>query len=181
MPTDLEKIANSPTVQLAAAPDGHGYRLEALQFLPRPRNEVFEFFSDAFQLESLTPAWLRFSVLTPPPILISAGTLIDYKLRVRGVPIRWQSKISVWEPPYRFVDDQVRGPYRRWHHEHTFEECDGGTLCRDIVDYSVYGGALINALFVRSDVKKIFEFRQQQLRAFFPPAANASAASSNPG
>jgi ligand-binding SRPBCC domain-containing protein len=124
---------------------------------------VFAFFSDAFQLEALTPVWLRFSVLTPRPIQIQRGTLIDYRLRVRGLPIRWQSRISEWEPPVRFVDEQIRGPYRFWHHEHVFEPCAGGTLCRDIVDYSVYGGAVMNTLFVGRDLLKIFAYRRQVL------------------
>jgi ligand-binding SRPBCC domain-containing protein len=130
---------------------------------------VFEFFSDAFQLETLTPSWLRFSVLTPPPICIATETIVDYRLRVHGVPLRWQSLISAWEPPLRFVDEQMRGPYRRWHHTHLFEVVDNGTLCRDIVDYAVYGGRLINALFVRPDLLKIFAFRQAKLRELFSP------------
>lgn len=115
-----------PDIKFGRSPAGHGFRLEAVQFLPRPRAEVFQFFSDAFQLETLTPGWLHFSVLTPAPICISAGTLIDYRLRLHGLPVRWQSRISVWEPPLRFVDEQTRGPYRRWHHEHAFEAVDGG-------------------------------------------------------
>lgn len=149
---------------------GRGYRLEATQFLPYRREEVFEFFSDAFNLQTLTPAWLHFTVLTPPPIQIMRGTLIDYKLRLRGIPLRWQSRISVWEPPFRFVDEQVRGPYRLWHHEHVFEEVSGGTLCHDYVDYAVYGGRLINSLLVRPDLMKIFSIRQQKLRELFPTA-----------
>ena len=144
-----------------------GFQLVAAQFLPQRREHVFEFFADAFQLETLTPGWLHFSILTPPPIRMAAGTVIDYWLRVRGVPIRWQSCISRWEPPLQFVDEQMRGPYRRWHHRHEFEAVDGGTLCRDIVDYSVYGGSPIHALFVRRDLLKIFEFRQCKLQELF--------------
>lgn len=101
------------------------------------------------------------------------GTLINYKLRVRGIPLSWQSRISVWEPPLRFVDEQVRGPYRLWHHEHVFEEVNGGTLCRDCVDYAVYGGRLINSLLVQPDLTTIFSFRQQKLRELFPMAPTA--------
>ena len=153
-------------ISIVASPKG-GFRLEAAQFLPRSRERVFQFFTDAFQLEKLTPRWLEFSVLTPSPINIEAGTLIDYRLKLRGIPIRWQSVISSWEPPLRFVDRQTRGPYRRWHHEHIFESINGGTLCRDIVDYDVIGGRLVNALFVRPDLLKIFAFRHDTLSSTF--------------
>jgi ligand-binding SRPBCC domain-containing protein len=95
------------------------------------------------------------------------GQRIDYRLRVRGVPIRWQSEITAWEPPHRFVDEQRRGPYRAWIHEHTFEAQDGGTLARDLVQYAVLGGALVNRLFVARDVERIFAFRSEMLREIF--------------
>lgn len=145
-------------------------RLEAELFLPQSRERLFEFFSDAFQLESLTPPLLKFSVVTPPPIHIAAGTLIDYRLRVHGVPLRWQSRIDVWEPPHRFVDLQTRGPYRLWRHEHSFEEVDGGVLCRDVVDYAPWGGRLIDRLLVRRDLRAIFAYRANKLRELFPAA-----------
>ncbi len=150
------------TITIERSPTG-GFRLQAQQWVPQPREQVFALFSDAFQLEALTPPWLKFAVLTPGPIAIAAGTLIDYRLRLHGVPIRWQSRISVWEPPVRFVVEQTRGPYRRWHHEHVFEEVDGGTLCRDIVDYRPLGGWLANSLLVRRDLLKVFAYRQRQL------------------
>ena len=167
----------SESTEITRAASGRGYRLETSQFLPCARQRVFEFFSDAFQLQTLTPGWMHFSVLTPAPIHLAAGTLIDYRLRVHGVPLRWQSCISVWQPPYRFVDEQLRGPYRRWHHEHVFEEVAGGTLCRDIVDYDVPGGSIIHALFVRPDLVKIFAFRQQKLREIFGAAGDSSRSS----
>src|SRR6476660_6116148 len=132
------------SISIVGLPCGHRFQLKASQFLPFPQDHVCEFFADAFKLQSLTPAWLHFSVVTPPPIRIAAGTLIDYRLKIHGVPLRWQSRISVWEPPWRFVDEQTHGPYRRWHHQHEFEPADGGTVCRDTVDYEVYGGSLIN-------------------------------------
>ncbi|UCF69494.1 MAG: SRPBCC family protein [Acidobacteriota bacterium] len=135
--------------------------------LARPLEEVFPFFSDAYNLEQITPDFLKFRVLTPRPIEMRPGTLIDYKLRVRGLPLRWQSEITVWDPPLRFVDEQRRGPYRLWHHEHLFEARAGETLVRDIVDYAVWGGALIDRLFVRRDVERIFRFRQQVLASMF--------------
>ena len=143
------------------------FTLEAELWLPRPREKVFPFFADACNLETITPPWLRFEVLTPPPLEVRAGLRIDHRLRVRGLPLRWQSEITVWQPPALFVDEQRRGPYRVWIHEHTFEERDGGTLARDMVRYAVFGGWLVNTLFVRRDVEKIFRFRQKKLRALF--------------
>ncbi len=149
-------------------------KLETAVWLPRPVGEVFPFFADARNLEKLTPPWLRFSVLTPGPIEMRAGAIIDYKLRVRGIPLRWQSEITAWEPPHRFVDEQRRGPYRHWHHEHVFEERDGGTLARDRVDYGVFGGALVERLFVRRDVTKIFAYRRDALLSLFGSDAGDS-------
>jgi len=133
-------------------------------WLLRPRNKVFAFFGDARNLQAITPTWVNFEILTPMPIEIRAGAVIDYRLRIRGFPIRWRTEITVWEPSSRFVDEQKRGPYRQWIHEHTFVDQNGGTLCRDHVRYAVWGGALINWLFVRRDVERIFAFRGERLR-----------------
>jgi ligand-binding SRPBCC domain-containing protein len=139
------------------------FTFESQLWLPRPVAEVFPFFADARNLQAITPDWLNFEVLTPGPIEIKAGALIDYKLRVRGLPLRWRTHIKAWEPPHRFVDEQLRGPYRQWIHEHTFVEKDGGTLARDVVRYAVLGGALVDRIFVRRDVERIFEFRRMKL------------------
>ena len=157
----------APSIEITRSPAGPGFRLTASQFLPQPRDRIFEFFSDAFELENLTPPLLNFSVLTPAPIQIAAGTTIDYRLALHGIPIRWQSLISTWDPPARFVDQQTRGPYRRWHHEHIFEPVPGGTLCRDVVNYDVLGGRLVHSLFVRPDLFRIFTFRQEKLSELF--------------
>jgi ligand-binding SRPBCC domain-containing protein len=154
-------------IEFLPSPRGKGMRLQAVQVLPRCRREVFEFFSDASRLEILTPPWLSFSVRTPAPIQLASGTLIDYRLRLHGVPLRWQSRISVWDPPYRFVDEQTRGPYRHWHHEHIFEEGPEGTICRDLVDYEVFGGWLADRFLVRRDLAKIFRYRQHKLDELF--------------
>lgn len=145
-----------------------GYVLRAECILPRDVEEVFPFFADAYQLEAITPPWLNFRVLTPRPIEMHAGRLIDYKLRLRGLPIRWKTKISAWEPNERFVDEALKSPYKFWHHEHLFEPCEDGTRVIDIVHYGVPGGDLIHSLFVRREVQKIFEYRQQVLRGTFP-------------
>ena len=137
---------------------------ETQQWLPLPAQDVFNFFSDAFNLELLTPPWIQFRVITPPPIEMHQGTVIDYRLKLRGIPVRWQSQITVWEPPYRFVDEQLRGPYRKWVHRHTFIESNGGTLARDHVDYAVPGRVLVRKLLVERDLRKIFQYRQQKLR-----------------
>jgi len=143
------------------------FTFECEQFLSRPVTEVFPFFADARNLQAITPDWLSFDVLTPGQIAMKPGALIDYKLRVRGLPLRWRTLIRTWEPPHRFVDEQLRGPYRQWIHEHTFIEKDGGTLARDKVLYAVPGGTLINSLFVRRDVARIFAFRQKKLAEIF--------------
>lgn len=147
------------------------YRIERETFVSRPRPEVFELFADAGNLEELTPPWLSFEIVTPRPIEMAVGRFIDYRLKVRGVPVRWRSVISVWEPPVRFVDEQVRGPYRKWHHEHLFEERDGGTAVVDRVDYAVPGGPglerLVHRWAVGPDVRKIFDYRRERLEAIF--------------
>lgn len=159
------------TGRIAVVPDPQDrnlFRLQTELLLPASRERVFEFFSDARQLETLTPPWIRFRITTPLPINMRPGALIDYRLRIRGLPIRWQSVISVWEPPVRFVDEQVHGPYKYWRHEHSFESHpDGGTIVRDTIDYRVPGGRLINRLFVQPDVERIFRFRLAKLKDVF--------------
>ncbi|MEC8896259.1 MAG: SRPBCC family protein [Planctomycetota bacterium] len=144
--------------------------LEREILLPGSPGDIFPFFSRAENLDELTPSWLHFRILTELPLEMKTGTLIDYKLRVRLLPIRWRSKITTWEPPHRFVDEQVRGPYRSWIHEHTFLEQDEGTLVRDRVEYAVWGGSLINRLLVRPDLERIFSYRFEKLEELFPPA-----------
>jgi ligand-binding SRPBCC domain-containing protein len=137
-------------------------RLQTETWLPLPRREVFEFFADARNLQALTPPWLGFQVLNAGPIEMRTGTVIDYQIRLHGIPIRWQSAIAVWEPPVRFVDEQRRGPYRRWAHEHRFIETDGGTTVRDDVDFEVPLGWLARP-FVARDLRRIFAFRHEAL------------------
>ncbi|MCA9288484.1 MAG: SRPBCC family protein [Phycisphaerales bacterium] len=145
--------------------------LETEVFVARPIDRVFEFFGDAGNLERITPAFLRFSIVTPRPIEMRPGTLIDYRLRLHGLPLRWRTLISAWEPPHRFVDEQIRGPYRLWRHEHTFEaaEVDGvpGTTCRDRVEYAHWGTGLGERLMVRPNLERIFAFRQRAILDVF--------------
>jgi len=158
-------------IEIHKVAGGRGYELEVVQELPQPIEEIFAYFSDATKLEEITPPWLQFHVVTPRPIEIAAGTRIDYRLRVHGLPLRWQSLISAWEPPYRFVDEQVRGPYRRWVHEHTFEPRGEVTRVRDRVDYQVPFGALAHELVVKRDLRKIFQYRLNKLAETFGRAA----------
>ena len=150
------------------------FSLHSEIWLPRPRSEVFQFFSDVQNLERITPPWLNFEVLTPKPVALKVGALIDYRIRVHGFPLSWRTEITTWLPPHQFVDVQLRGPYTLWHHTHTFEERNGGTLCVDDVRYRPRGGALMNWLFVRRDVERIFQHRQQRLREIFGTTASTS-------
>jgi ligand-binding SRPBCC domain-containing protein len=137
--------------------------LERAQRLPLPVEEVFPFFADARNLEAITPPWLRFRVATPGAIQMRAGTLIEYRLRLHGLPVRWLTRISEWVPGERFVDEQVRGPYALWHHTHLFEPDGAGTIVRDRVRYRLpLGplGAAAHILLVRRDLERIFGFRQ---------------------
>ncbi len=143
------------------------FTIESEIWLREPLEVVFPFFANAHNLGLLTPPWLRFEVLTPGEISIQPGARIDYRLRLRGLPIRWQSEITVFEPPFRFVDEQRRGPYRRWVHHHEFAERDGSTLTSDRVAYSVWGGALVNRLFVAPDLRRVFAYRRQKLKELF--------------
>lgn len=137
------------------------------QTLEKPLTEVFEFFSNAHNLAEITPPWLHFKVLTPPPIEMTVGTRIDYQLKLRGFPIRWQSEITEWNPPHFFADEQRRGPYRLWRHTHTFDEVKEGVVVGDTVEYAVWGNELIGRLFVRPDIEKIFAYRADQLNGIF--------------
>lgn len=142
----------------------------AEQFIPRPRHEVFDFFSRETNLETLTPPWLNFKVLGKSTPEIQAGTLIDYRLKLYGIPFRWQTLIEVWEPGVRFVDMQLRGPYKKWHHTHSFQDVQGGTLMSDRVIYQMHFGRLGDLAAgwkVRRDVTGIFEFRKQKIAEIF--------------
>lgn len=134
--------------------------------VPAPLEDVFEFFSNAENLEKLTPASLRFEILTPLPIVMKPGTLIEYRLQLFHVPFRWLTEITVWEPGVRFVDVQRAGPYLLWEHEHIFRAGPNGTVIRDNLRYSVPGGFLepmLSWLLVRRQIERIFEFRERKI------------------
>ena len=109
------------------------------QWVPTAPDETFAFFADAWNLERITPPFLRFRIITPAPVAMGVGTLIDYRLRLRGIPVRWQTEITAWDPPRSFTDVQVRGPYRKWVHRHDFVAESGGTRVDDTVRYAVPG------------------------------------------
>lgn len=136
-------------------------------FLPSSREEIFRFFSDARNLDTLTPPWLHFKIVTPAPLEMRTGTVLDYRLRLHGLPLRWQSEITAWQPPHRFVDEQRRGPYRLWIHEHNFVARNGGTLVEDKIEYATIGGRWIQKLLVLPDLERIFAFRRRKLTEIF--------------
>ena len=149
-------------------PSVHVMRFE--QRLAAPPEAVFPFFADARTLEAITPPLLRFRLLTPEPVAMGVGTFLQYALRIHGVPVRWDTLIQEWEPPHRFIDVQVRGPYRLWHHTHSLEPVDDGsaTVMRDTVRYAVgfgfFGEVARRAVVVR-DVRAIFAFRAERVPA----------------
>lgn len=139
------------------------------QFVPLNRKEVFSFFSQADNLETLTPPWLNFNIYKKSTQDIEQGTLIDYKLKIHGIPLKWKTLILEWNPETSFVDLQLKGPYKKWHHLHTFEEVLGGTLISDHVTFQIPGGIAGKLLlpFIRKDVNAIFKFRQNKIRELF--------------
>jgi ligand-binding SRPBCC domain-containing protein len=147
---------------------GRTFHFHASQRIARPLADVSEFFSEARNLERITPPWLRFEILGTEHGPLTEGSEIDYRLRIHGLPVRWRSRITCWEPPHRFVDEQQRGPYRRWVHLHTFQALpDGTTMIGDSVEYVVPGGFLFEGLlekwFVRPDIERIFAWRKRRI------------------
>jgi ligand-binding SRPBCC domain-containing protein len=146
------------------------YQFEQVQFIPRPRSEVFRFFADAANLERITPSFLHFRILSELPIEMKAGALIDYRLSLYGLPVYWRTRIETFQPEVCFSDIQLKGPYRRWHHVHEFLERDGGTEMHDRVSYELpLGplGALARALFVRRSLEQIFAHRRAVVSEIF--------------
>jgi ligand-binding SRPBCC domain-containing protein len=143
------------------------YTLHREQWVPHPLPVVFEFFARAENLESVTPPWLRFRILTPRPIGMKPGAAIAYALRVRGVPVHWLTVIERWNPPFEFVDVQTKGPYELWRHTHRFSEREGGTLIEDVVEYALpfgFLGRLVHRIQVARDLARIFDYRMERVK-----------------
>lgn len=154
------------------------HTLRRQQWIPRPIDEVFAFFADAHNLEAITPPWLGFRILSQDTGSIVEGTQIRYKLHLHGIPIFWTTEIRRWNPPHSFVDVQLSGPYRLWHHTHRFESFGDRTRMTDIVRYRLpFGilGRIVHALKVRRDVRQIFDYRQQRIQALFTDTNNKAA------
>jgi ligand-binding SRPBCC domain-containing protein len=148
------------------------YRYEQTQIIPRARQDVWDFFTDAKNLERLTPAFLHFRITTEGPVEVRPGTRIEYRLSLHGIPFAWETRIEAVDAPHSFTDVQVRGPYQVWRHVHTFEDAPHGTEMRDVVDYALPLGLLgrvARSLFVRRQLEAIFAYRRQAIERFFPP------------
>jgi ligand-binding SRPBCC domain-containing protein len=150
------------------------HTLQRTQRLGRPIGEVFDFFSKPENLGRMTPEDMRFCILTPLPVEMKEGALIDYTIRLSGFPIRWTTLITAYDPPYRFVDQQIRGPYSFWHHEHVFVADGGGTLVSDAVHYMLplgFAGEVVHRMAVRSRLENIFNHRARVLNDVFASSA----------
>jgi ligand-binding SRPBCC domain-containing protein len=156
------------------------YELRRRQFLPLDIETVFQFFAEPRNLNWITPPWLHFRIVGPPGDKLAAGSLLEYRLRLHGVPLRWQTRIAAWDPPRRFVDVQISGPYRLWEHAHSFASADGGTVVSDDVVYSVPGGSIANRLVVAPDLDRIFDYRRARLEAWAAEQLNGCASGGGP-
>lgn len=146
------------------------YTLSKELFIKKPLSEVFSFFDRPENLAVITPGNLNFKILTPAPIKMKAGTVIDYIIKVSGIHFHWRTLITAYEPPYSFVDEQLKGPYAFWHHRHIFSEYNDGTLMKDIVSYAIpFGifGKLAHFLFVKKRIDYIFNYRTQAINDLF--------------
>jgi len=146
------------------------YELKHVQLLPLPVEQVFAFFERPENLAKLTPSSLGFEILTPSPIKMCSGALIDYSVRVLGLPVRWTTLITDYDPPHGFVDVQIRGPYSFWHHSHQFEAVEEGAVMTDTVRYVLpfsWVGRFVHVLFVRRQLHHIFSYRSEVLQSQF--------------
>ena len=152
------------------------YHFDRTQILHLPLAQAFAFFADPRHLEAITPGFVHFKFLRDPPPILQAGSVVDYRIRMFGVPVRWQARIEVWEPPHRFVDAQVRGAFASWHHTHLFEDAgDGRTRMREQIEFAMPMGVLgriAYRLFVARTLERIFDLRAERLSALMPRASD---------
>jgi ligand-binding SRPBCC domain-containing protein len=156
----------------------NAYRLEREQWIPSAPDAVFPFFSEARNLERITPPWLGFRFITPHSIEMGVGQRIEYTIRIAGVPVRWRTLITQWDPPHGFVDVQERGPYALWEHAHTFRPLEDGVLMTDLVRYRLPFGPLgraVHWLAVRAMLARIFDYRFERVRELFTGREGAAA------
>ena len=154
------------------------YILRRELWVDRPIDEVFAFFADAHNLEKITPPWVGFKILSMSTASIEAGTIIRYRLRLHGIPVHWRTNICEWNPPYFFVDEQTRGPYKKWRHTHKFEAHGSRTKMMDEVQYSLpFGilGRIAHSLKVRKDVSRIFDYRRERIDGLFGQRGESAA------
>ena len=154
------------------------YNLEFEQFIDLPIEDVFDFFSKPENLSLITPPRLRFDILTPTPLEMKEGQLIDYSLKILYlIKLHWRTLITDYQKPYKFIDQQIKGPYTLWHHTHTFEEKDGGTLIKDNLKYVIpFGwiGRVIHFIYIKHDISGIFQYRHKILNDIFSEIKNQS-------
>ena len=147
------------------------YKITTKQIIQRPLAEVFAFFSQPENLALITPDHLAFNIITPPPVEMKQGAIIDYTIRLFKVSIHWRTLITSFEPPFRFVDEQIKGPYSFWHHTHTFTKInENETLIKDTVLYSIplgFIGRIVHWIYIKRDLKKIFSYRKKRIQEIF--------------
>lgn len=146
------------------------YNLYREQIVNKTIDEVFSFFEKPENLEVITPTWMRFKIKTPPPLIMKAGAEFDYRIDLIKIPLKWKTKIAIYDPPYKFVDVQMKGPYRKWIHTHTFETMGDKTKITDNVDYDLPAGILgriVHMIYIRKTLKAIFDFRESTINRLF--------------
>jgi ligand-binding SRPBCC domain-containing protein len=171
MPADLALPRTAWLLTAGARPAGGLLDLRSEVVVRVSVDEAFAFFANAWNLERITPPWLNFRIRTPPPLAMREGAVLDYRIRLHGVPIPWRTRIDVWEPGVRFVDRQVIGPYHWWRHEHGFEAVDGGTRVVDHVEY-LPRVAWLSRGWVQRDVERIFAYRRDALPRALDPTGH---------
>lgn len=146
------------------------YELSVSHQVNAPLEKVFNFFSKPENLSKITPAKMGFNVLTPLPIKMERGALIDYTIKVVVLPLRWRTLITTYEPPNKFVDEQLKGPYSFWHHTHTFESVDNGVLIKDVIKYAIpmgIFGRILHYIWIKNDLKRVFDYRKEVIDKIF--------------